>query len=50
MKNLPIVGLVFLLLIVGLCGCQERGETPDIKFIQENGMLMVDFVEKSNLS
>ena len=49
-KNLTVIGLVFFLLIVGLCGCQERVETPEIKFIQEDGMLMVDFVEKTNLT
>jgi len=49
-KNLPVVGLVFLLLIVGLCGCQERGETINIEFIQEEGWLIVDFVEKTNLT
>lgn len=50
LKNLPVVGLVFLLLIIGLCGCQERGKTPVIKFIQEEGWLIVDFVEKTNLT
>ena len=49
-KNLTVIGLVFFLLIVGLCGCQERVETPEIKFIQEDGMLIVDFVEKTNLT
>jgi len=48
-KTLTIFGLVFILLIVGLCGCQERGETPKITFIQEEGWLIVDFVEKTNL-
>jgi hypothetical protein len=49
-KTIPVFGLVFLLLIVGLCGCQEKGETSKITFIQEEGWLIVDFVEKSSLS
>ena len=48
--NITVVGLVFLLLIVGLCGCQERGETSKITFIQEEEWLIVDFVEKTNLT
>ncbi|MFE3846052.1 hypothetical protein ACFL1L_04245 [Thermoplasmatota archaeon] len=49
-KLLSISGIVFVLLMVGFSGCQDIRETPKIDFIQEEGWLIVSFVEKSNLS
>jgi len=49
-NNLIVSGIVFVLLIVGLCGCNDIPETPEIEFIQEEGWLIVSFVEKANLT
>ena len=49
-KHLIASGIVFAILMVGLNGCQEIRETPKIKFIQEEGWLIVNYVEKSNLT
>jgi hypothetical protein len=49
-KQKIMIGIVVILLAVGLSGCQEIRETPQINFIQNDGWLVVDFVEKSNLT
>lgn len=50
MEKRLVIGLIFLLLTVGFTGCQEIGETPIIDFIQDEGWLIVNYVEMSNLS
>ena len=49
-KYLIIIGITLVLLIVSFSGCNDILETPKIKFIQEDGWLIVSFVEKSNLT
>ncbi|MFE3845393.1 hypothetical protein ACFL1L_00845 [Thermoplasmatota archaeon] len=49
-KYLIVSGIVFVLLIVNLSGCNDILETPKIEFIQEDGWLIVSFVEKSIVS
>lgn len=49
-KQLIVIGFVIILLVVGFSGCQEIIETPKIKFIQEDGWLIVNSVDKSNLT
>ena len=49
-KHLIVSGIVIFLLMVGFSGCTDTLETPKIEFIQENGWLIVDFVEKTNLT
>ena len=49
-KHLIVIGIVLVLLMVGFSGCQDIRETPKIDFFQEEGWLIVSYVEKSNLT
>lgn len=42
--------IILIILIVGLSGCIDTSETPNIEFIQEEGWLIVSYVEKLNLT
>jgi hypothetical protein len=49
-KHITIFGLLIILLFFAISGCLYKTNVPKIEFIQENGWLIVSYVEKSNLT